>query len=80
MPDAPRGLADVITRMRNELAQSMFAQAVVVSSTTRGITVTMYGSNSTWPYLHSYTPRVGDVVIMAGSPGSWVCLGTISPT
>lgn len=77
MADAPQNLADSILRVRNDLADTLFAQAEVIADSGRGVRVNMLGTNSTWPCLSSYTPIVGDIVLMAGSPGSWVCLGSL---
>lgn len=42
------------------------------------MTVDVAGSTTTWPFLSTYSPRVNDVVWLAGPPGSWVCIGTVS--
>jgi hypothetical protein len=59
------------------LAAGMWRTGTVTGTSGTQIIVAVENTSMTLPKLATYTPTVGDVVIIAARPGSWFVLGTI---
>ncbi|MFC0546939.1 hypothetical protein [Kutzneria chonburiensis] len=60
----------------NALRDNLVTTATVSGTSGTKVIVTMQGASLTLPRLTSYTPTVGDVVIvLTAFPGAWLVLG-----
>ena len=76
----PARLADVLQRARDHDASQFVTQAEVIATPGAGMVTVDLDGPQTWPHIGSYGPVVGHVVVLAGGPGWWVCLGSPSGT
>jgi hypothetical protein len=68
--------AEATTRAIRDLRASLRKTGKVTGTSGQKVIVTVAGSSITLPRLSSYTPTVGDVVIIDSTlPGSWIILG-----
>lgn len=74
-----RLLAATLKTREDATSTATWATGSVTSSTATTVTVDVAGSPITCPYFRSYAPLSGDVVMLAGAPGQWYCLGSITP-
>lgn len=67
---------EAIARAIKELRDSLRKTGKVTSISGKKVFVTVGGSSMKLPRLASYTPTVGDAVIIdSAQPGSWIVLG-----
>lgn len=78
---AVRRLRDTLSDQRETSERSFFAQAVVRAVGATTVDVQLPGAEHllTVPRLGSYPPTIGDVVWLAGPPGSWTAFGALAP-
>lgn len=74
----PSRLADALQRARDADASQFVTQAAVTATPGGGMVTVDLDGPQTWPHIGSYSPVVGHVVVLAGGPGWWVCLGSPS--
>lgn len=69
-------LADAITRfVRAEVARRIRRTGTVSGTSGTKVIVAVDGSSMTLPRLASYTPTVGDIVLIDAAGDGWVVLG-----
>lgn len=67
-------LPDAVEKRLAELVEELRKVGTVTSTNGTQVTVTVQGASLTLPRLASYTPTIGDVVIIQG-PAPYLVLG-----
>lgn len=67
--------ADAFAEAFDAQLPTTYAVGTVTATPAPRVTVTVRGGTKTLPRLASYSPTVGDSVLVACVPGAWVVLG-----
>lgn len=66
---------DAIEQARQQILAGMWATGTVSGTSGTKVVASIKGGSMTIPRLSSYTPVVGDTIIVASTPIGWICLG-----
>lgn len=68
-------IAAAVEQARRQIMDSLWKTATVSGTSGTKVIVSVDGGSMTLPRLTSYTPTVGDVVLIAARTGGWFVVG-----